>query len=62
MLKSRWRVRRRAYLVRPLRPFQVYRLAINDLKVGQLQFGDEVSGTDKSGRRTDPRIGQLRGG
>jgi len=45
-----------------LRPFQVYRLAINDLKVGQLQFGDEVSGTDKSGRRTDPRIGQIRGG
>jgi hypothetical protein len=40
----------------------MYRLAINDLKVGQLQFGYEVSGTDKSDRRSNPSILQLRRG
>jgi hypothetical protein len=60
MMKSDRGIRRR--IVPSLRPLKVYRLAVNDSKVGQLQFGDEVSGTDKPGRRTNPSIGQIRGG
>jgi hypothetical protein len=62
MLKSGWGDRRRPCLVPALRPLQMYRLTINDLRVGELQFGYQVSGTDKSGRGTDPNIRQIRGG
>jgi hypothetical protein len=62
MLKRGRRIRYRSDLVPPLRPLQTYRLAIYDLGVRQVQFGDEVSGTDKSVRRTNPSIGQIRGG
>ena len=62
MLKSGRGGRRRVCLVPALRPLEVYRLAINNLGVSHLHFGYEMSGTDKSGRRTNPSIGQIRGG
>jgi len=55
-------VRYRTYLVPALRPFQVYRLTINDLRVGELQFGYKVGGTDESGWRRNPSIRQIRRG
>jgi hypothetical protein len=44
------------------RPFQMYRLTIGGLSVGQAQLGNEVGGTDKIFRGSNPSVLEIAGG
>jgi hypothetical protein len=43
-------------------PLHVDRLTINDFGIRQLQFGDQLSRTDKTWRRSNPGIREIRRG
>ena len=48
--------------VRPVYPFDVHRLPIDNLAIGQTQLGNEVSGTDKTIWWSNPSIWEIGGG
>jgi hypothetical protein len=45
----------------PRHPFHTYRLTLGDLCIGQPQLGDEIGGTDKIPRWSNPGISKVRG-